>query len=45
VAAMLIGFILGALLFNKANTNPPLQEWAKNLEGDATFERYHTNLD
>jgi hypothetical protein len=44
VAAMLVGFILGALLFKNATTRTDSQEWTQNLGSDATFERSHTNL-
>lgn len=47
VAAMLVGFVLGALLFKNSNSATYFndQAWMKDLEENATYERYHTNLD
>lgn len=43
IAAMLVGFILGAVLFYGVGSKN-LPEWQQNIGSDATFERTHTNL-
>jgi F0F1-type ATP synthase assembly protein I len=44
VAAMLVGVIIGALLFR--NTQPPAAQMIEQISlNDATFEHSHSNLD